>query len=54
MDSQDPQQNKKTSNYGRRPLWQWVLIYIIVAIILYGLIYLIFIRDSGGGGGGIY
>lgn len=25
--------------YGRRPLWQWILIYAIVGFIIYGLIY---------------
>lgn len=34
--------------YGKRPVWQWVVIYLIVAAIVYGLIYLLFIRDSGG------
>lgn len=46
---------KKTSKgYGKRPVWQWVVIYLIVAIIVYGLIYLIFIHKSGSSGGSGY
>ena len=28
--------------YGKRPLWQWIVIYIVVAAIVYYGIYLIF------------
>lgn len=53
---QQPEEQKPAKGYGKRPMWQWVLIYVVVAIVVYGLIYLIFIRDSGGAGGsgGIY
>jgi len=37
------------SGYGKRPKWQWVLLYIILAIIVYGAIYLIFFHKSGTG-----
>lgn len=37
-------------SYGKRPLWQWILIYIVIAIIVYGLIYLIFFSNNGGSG----
>lgn len=46
---QEPSQ-KPTKGYGKRPLWQWVLLYIVVAIVVYGLIYLLFIHKSGGAG----
>ncbi len=39
----------KSGTYGKRPLWQWIVIYVIVAVIVYGLIYLLFIRKSGTG-----
>lgn len=39
MDSPDKPQ---TNGYGKRPLWQWIILYIVLAIIVYGLIYLIF------------
>ena len=44
-----PAPQKPTKGYGKRPVWQWVVIYIIVAIIVYGLIYLLFIHKSGAG-----
>lgn len=57
MATEDPKAPQKpTSGYGKRSKWQWVLIYIVVAIIVYGLIYYVFFRDSGdsssGGGFG--
>ena len=44
---QEPSQ-KPTKGYGKRPIWQWILIYVVVAIIVYGLVYLIFFHKSGG------
>jgi hypothetical protein len=33
-------QNDKTGgSYGKRPLWQWILLYIIIGGIIYALIY---------------
>ncbi|MFZ2125544.1 MAG: hypothetical protein WA087_03605 [Candidatus Saccharimonadales bacterium] len=29
--------------YQKRPIWQWIALYIVVATVLYGIIYLIFI-----------
>jgi hypothetical protein len=53
MDNLEPQAPKQKSEkgYGKRPAWQWVLIYLVVATIVYGLIYYIFIRNGGGGNG---
>jgi len=49
MEPQDPQSPKKPSKgYGKRSVGQWVVIYLVAAIIIYGLIYLLFIRKSGG------
>lgn len=39
----------KNSGYGKRPLWQWIVIYLIIGGIIYGLIYY-FILAKGGGG----
>ncbi len=45
----DPQkQPQKSGGYGKLSKKQWVLIYIVGAVVVYGLIYLLFIRDSGG------
>ncbi len=52
----DPQQqaqppaNKPSKGYGKRPKWQWILIYVVVAIVVYGLVYLVFFHKSGSGG----
>ena len=45
--------NKPAKKYGKRSVKQWVVIYIILAIIVYALIYFIFIRKSGGSGGSL-
>lgn len=29
--------------YGKRPLWQWILLYIVIATVVYGLIYYFYI-----------
>lgn len=50
QDSQPPQ--KPSKGYGKRPMWQWVVIYLVVAIVVYGLIYFLFIHKGGGTGGG--
>lgn len=35
--------NQSNKVYGKRPLWQWVLIYVLGAGIIYFLIYYLFI-----------
>jgi hypothetical protein len=55
MEEQDPQPSQKPSKgYGKRPMWQWILLYVVVAIIVYGVIYLVFIHKSGGTSTGGY
>jgi hypothetical protein len=39
---------KPTKGYGKRPIWQWVVIYLIVAVVVYGLIYLVFFNGNSG------
>ncbi len=36
------------SGDGKRPLWQWVLIYAVVGIVVYGLIYYFLFAKKGG------
>jgi len=38
--------------YGKRPLWQWVLLYVVVAIVVYGAVYLIFFSHGTAGSTG--
>jgi hypothetical protein len=40
----------KESGYGKRPLWQWILIYLIIGSIIYALIYFFVIAPRGGFG----
>lgn len=44
--------DKPSKGYGKRPVWQWVVIYLIAAVIIYGLIYFFFIRDTGNSSSG--
>jgi hypothetical protein len=32
-------QSKPTKGYGKRPVWQWVVLYITIGVIVYGVIY---------------
>jgi len=40
--------NKNSYGYGKRPLWQWIVIYIIIGGIAYALIYYFFFAKNGG------
>ena len=51
-DSDQQPKKKPTKGYGKRPTWQWVLIYVVIAIVVYGLIYYILIKDGNNSGGG--
>lgn len=55
MNNDEPQPSQKPSKvYGKRPMWQWVVIYLIIAMIVYSLIYLLFIHRGGSSGGGFH
>lgn len=32
--------------YGKRPLWQWIVIYLIIGGIVYGAIYFLFFNKG--------
>lgn len=34
--------------YGKRPMWQWILIYVVIGAIVYGLIYYFVLAKRGG------
>ncbi len=36
------------NNYGKRPVWQWILIYVVIAAVVYGLIYYFVFAKKGG------
>src|SRR5258708_37998948 len=39
---------EKTSGYGKKPLWQWVLLYVIIGVIVYGVLYYLLAGKYGG------
>ena len=41
------EENKKAGGYGKRPLWQWVAIYAVVAVVVYGLFYYFVLAKNG-------
>lgn len=36
----------KTSGYGKRPLWQWILLYVIIGGIIYAGIFYFYMHRS--------
>lgn len=44
----DNEYQKKSSGYGKRPLWQWILVYAVIGAIVYGAIYYFVIAKKGG------
>jgi hypothetical protein len=44
--------DKPAKGYGRRPVWQWVAIYLVIAIVVYGLVYILFINGGDDAGTG--
>jgi len=43
---EEQKQAESKSAYGKRPLWQWVALYVVVAIIVYGVIYYVFMHKQ--------
>ncbi len=41
--------NKYGKSYGKRPLWQWILLYVIIGVIAYGAVYYFYFYKSGSG-----
>ncbi|HYK08971.1 MAG TPA: cupredoxin domain-containing protein [Candidatus Eisenbacteria bacterium] len=37
-----------TNGYGKRPLWQWILLYIVIGALIYGLVYYFVFANKGG------
>jgi plastocyanin len=38
---------EKQDGYGKRPLWQWALIYLVIAVVIYGLVYYFVLAKKG-------
>lgn len=42
-----PSTNSPKKGYGKRPMWQWVVLYVVVAAVVYFAVYYIFFRHTG-------
>lgn len=40
--------NEEKTGYGKRPLWQWIVLYVVVGGALYWLAYYVFFAGNGG------
>jgi predicted lipoprotein with Yx(FWY)xxD motif len=45
-ESMEEKQAEEKSGYGKRPLWQWIVLYLIVAVVVYGAIYYLFLNKQ--------
>lgn len=48
MPMEETSSSSTQNNYGKRPMWQWVVIYLVIAVILYGAFYYFFLAKKGG------
>lgn len=39
---------KKSYGYGKRPLWQWIVLYVVIGAVVYGAVYYFFLAKKGG------
>lgn len=37
----------ENDGYGKRPMWQWILIYVVIGAIVYGAIYYFVLAKKG-------
>jgi hypothetical protein len=42
------EETKQSNGYGKRPMWQWVLLYLVIAAVLYGVFYYFVLAKKGG------
>jgi hypothetical protein len=42
-------EEQKSSAYGKRPLWQWIAVYLVVGVVIYGLVYYFVLAKKGNG-----
>ena len=47
INSLDTMAESNKGAYGKRPLWQWILIYAVIGGIVYGLIYYFVLAKKG-------
>lgn len=44
----DEQTQPESKGYGKRPLWQWIVLYLVIAVVVYGLVYYFIFAKKGG------
>ncbi len=42
-------EEEKQEAYGKRPLWQWILLYVVIGLLIYGLVYYFVLSKNGAG-----
>jgi len=42
------EEKKKGYGYGKRPMWQWIVIYLVIGALVYGVVYYFFLAKKGG------
>lgn len=40
-------EENKNDGYGKKPLWQWVLIYVVIGAVVYGFVYYFIFSKKG-------
>ena len=48
MEDQTPAAPSESSAYAKRPLWQWIALYAVIGVVVYGAIYYFFLAKKGG------
>jgi hypothetical protein len=44
-------EEEKKYGYGKRPLWQWLVLYAVIAVVVYGAVYYFMLAQRQGGYG---
>ena len=42
------EEDTQKGSYGKRPMWQWIAIYLVIGAVIYGLIYYFMFAGKGG------
>lgn len=41
-------EEEKQYGYGKRPLWQWLVLYAVIAVVIYGGVYFVLVKHQSG------
>ena len=42
-------EEQQSTGYGKRPLWQWLVLYLVIAVVVYGAVYYFILAKNGNG-----